>query len=108
VIQPGSGNCIVSKRIPSELAASIRTRNGRRKALFGTNYPMIFNAPALADLDALALDDEVRELYRFANVHRLFEGGPRRLLCLGERQRAGWRFWCHNGTNSNAENAWAA
>lgn len=69
---------------------------------------MIFHAPALADLDALALDDEARALYRFANVTRRFEGGPRRLLCLGERQQAGWRVWCHNGTNSGAENAWAA
>jgi hypothetical protein len=31
---------------------------------------MIFHAPALAGFDALALGDEARELYRFANVHR--------------------------------------
>ena len=30
------------------------TGNGRRKVLFGTNYPTTFHEPALADLDALA------------------------------------------------------
>ncbi len=40
----------------------MRTRNGRRKVLFATNYPMIFHEPALADLDALALDDEAGAL----------------------------------------------
>jgi hypothetical protein len=37
------------------------TRNGRRKVLFGTNYPIIFHEPAPADPDALALDHEARE-----------------------------------------------
>jgi hypothetical protein len=78
----------------------MRTRNGRRKVLFGTNYPMIFHEPALADLDALAFGDEARELYLSANAQRLFEGGPRRLLCLGERERAGWRVWCPQRTSS--------
>jgi hypothetical protein len=97
VIQPGPTKCIVSTRILPELAAYMRTRNGRRKVLFGTNYPMIFHEPALADLDALVLDDEARELYLSANAQRLFEGGPRRLLCLGERERAGWRVCARNG-----------
>jgi predicted TIM-barrel fold metal-dependent hydrolase len=69
----------------------MRTRNGRRKVPFGTNYPMIFHEPALADLDALALDDETRELCLSANAQRLFKGEPRRLLCRGERERPGWR-----------------
>jgi hypothetical protein len=79
----------------------MRTRNGRRKVLFGTNYPMIFHEPALADLDALAFGDEARELYLSANAQRLFEGGPRRLLCLGERERAG-RVWCPQRTSSDS------
>jgi hypothetical protein len=58
----------------------MRTRNGRRKVLFGTNYPMIFHEPALADLDALAFGDEARELYLSANAQRLFEGG--RVACF--------------------------
>ncbi|MGZ4463584.1 MAG: amidohydrolase family protein, partial [Gaiellaceae bacterium] len=49
-----------------------RTRSGRHKVLFGTNYPMIFHQHALADLDALALDDETRELYLAGNAKRLF------------------------------------
>src|SRR5450755_3301553 len=76
----------------------MRTRNGRRKVPFGTNYPMIFHDPALADLDALAFADEARELYLSANAQRLFEEGPRRLLCLGERERAGRRVWCPQRT----------
>jgi hypothetical protein len=75
----------------------MRTRNGRRKVLFGTNYPMIFHEPALADRDALAFGDEARELYLSANAQRLFEGGPRRLLCLAERERAGRRSGARNG-----------
>src|SRR5450755_1026149 len=76
----------------------MRTRNGRRKVPFGTNYPMIFHDPTLADLDALAFADEARELYLSANAQRLFEEGPRRLLCLGERERAGRRVWCPQRT----------
>ena len=74
----------------------MRTRNGRRKVLFGTNYPMIFHEPALADLEALA--PRRRVPYLSANALRLFEGGPRRLLCLGERERAGQRVWCPQRT----------
>src|SRR5450755_2283662 len=77
----------------------MRTRNGRRKVLSGTNYPMIFHDPTLADLDALAFADEARELYLSANAQRLFEEGPRRLLCLGERERAGRRVWCPQRTS---------
>ena len=78
----------------------MRTRNGRREVLFGTNYPTIFHAPALADLEALAPDDEALTL---PNALRLFEkGGPRRLLCLGERERAGQRVWCPQRTRRDS------
>jgi hypothetical protein len=56
----------------------MRTRDGRGKVPFRTNYPMICHEPAPADLDALALDDAAPHLS--ANVQRLFEGGPRRPL----------------------------
>jgi hypothetical protein len=52
---------------PSRARRLDAPRNGRRKGLFGTNYPMIFHEQALADLDALALDDEARELCLAAN-----------------------------------------
>jgi uncharacterized protein len=61
-----------SKRIPPELAVYMRSRSGRHKVLFGTNYPMIFHQNALADLDTLELDDETRELYLAGNAKRLF------------------------------------
>jgi predicted TIM-barrel fold metal-dependent hydrolase len=61
-----------SKRIPTELAAYMRTRSGRHKVLFGTNYPMIFHRHALADLETLQLDDQTRELYLSGNARRLF------------------------------------
>ena len=91
MIQPGPDQMHRQQTDPSRARRLLRTSNGRRKVLFGTNYPMIFHEPALADLDALAFGDEARELYLSANAQRLFEGGPRRLLCLGERERAGRR-----------------
>jgi uncharacterized protein len=62
-----------SKRIPPELTAFMRTRTGRHKVLFGTNYPMIFHQAALAGLDTLELDDENRHLYLTGNAKRIFK-----------------------------------
>jgi predicted TIM-barrel fold metal-dependent hydrolase len=59
-------------RLPTELVDYMRTRSGRHKVLFGTNYPMIFHAKALAGLDALGLDDETRALYLEDNARRVF------------------------------------
>jgi predicted TIM-barrel fold metal-dependent hydrolase len=61
-----------SKRLPAELVRYMRTGSGRRKVLFGSNYPMIAPAQALADLDALGLDDETRDLYLDGNARRVF------------------------------------
>ncbi|MFJ4658991.1 amidohydrolase family protein [Nocardia sp. NPDC088792] len=61
-----------TKRIPPELVAYMKSRSGRRKVLFGTNYPMIFPQHALAGLDELGLDDETRDLYLDANARRVF------------------------------------
>ena len=46
--------------------------HGRRKVLFGTNYPMIAPQAALAGLDALELDDEATELFLAGNARRVF------------------------------------
>jgi predicted TIM-barrel fold metal-dependent hydrolase len=59
------------RRYPPELVAYLRT-NGRRKVLFGTNYPMITAARALDGLDALGLDDEARDLFLSGNARRVF------------------------------------
>jgi predicted TIM-barrel fold metal-dependent hydrolase len=50
----------------------MKTGSGRRKVLFGTNYPMIFHERALEGLDGLSLDEETRELYLHDNARRVF------------------------------------
>ncbi|MDC0663691.1 amidohydrolase family protein [Marinobacter sp. SS21] len=47
--------------------------HGRRKVLFGTNYPMIMPAKALEHLDELSLDDEARNLFLGENACRVFK-----------------------------------
>jgi predicted TIM-barrel fold metal-dependent hydrolase len=59
------------KRFPPELVAYMKSSGGRRKVLFGTNFPMIFPAQALEGLDELGLDDEARELFLAGNARRL-------------------------------------
>jgi uncharacterized protein len=61
-----------AKRYPSELVSYMRSRSGRRKVMFGTNYPMIPPEAALADLDALELDEEGRDLFLAGNARRVF------------------------------------
>lgn len=60
-----------ARRYPSELVDYLR-RNGRRKVLFGTNYPMITPAKCLEHLDDLALDPETRDLFLHDNAARVF------------------------------------
>ena len=60
-----------SKRYPEALVEFMR-RRGRKKVLFGTNYPMIMPEQALADLDALNLDDEARRMFLGENAQRIF------------------------------------
>ena len=61
----------VAHRYPAELVSYMRG-HGRRKVMFGTNYPMITHAQALERLDELELDDEVRELFLYGNAAALF------------------------------------
>ena len=65
-----------AKRYPSELVAYMKTNSGRRKVLFGSNYPMIPPEKALADLDGLELDEETQGLF--------LEGNTRRVFCLSK------------------------
>jgi predicted TIM-barrel fold metal-dependent hydrolase len=65
-----------SRRIPAELVRCMKTSSGRRKVLFGTNYPMIPHHKALEDLDSLELDDETRQLYLEGNARRVFNLPP--------------------------------
>src|SRR4029453_14455976 len=58
------------RRYPPELVRSLPSRGGRRKVLFGTNYPMILPEQALAGLEELELDDETRALFPEGNSPR--------------------------------------
>jgi predicted TIM-barrel fold metal-dependent hydrolase len=59
------------RRFPPELVAYLRGP-GRRKVLFGSNWPMIAPADCLADVDALGLGDEARALFLGGNAARVF------------------------------------
>jgi predicted TIM-barrel fold metal-dependent hydrolase len=59
-------------RYPPELVAYLKT-HGRRKVLFGSNYPMIQPADCLRELDLLGLDEETRRLFLSENAARVFE-----------------------------------
>jgi uncharacterized protein len=50
--------------------------HGRRKVVFGTNYPMITAERALADLGTLGLDQETAELFLAGNARRVFNLTP--------------------------------
>jgi uncharacterized protein len=63
-----------AKRYPPELVRYLRG-HGRKKVLFGSNFPMIFPQHALADLDALELDAEARQLFLSGNAQRVFRLG---------------------------------
>jgi predicted TIM-barrel fold metal-dependent hydrolase len=61
----------VPRRFPPELIAYMQSKSGRRKVLFGTNFPMLGHAQALEGIDDLGLDEETRELYLHGNAERL-------------------------------------
>jgi predicted TIM-barrel fold metal-dependent hydrolase len=50
------------RRYPPELVRYLKA-DGRKKVLFGSNWPMIAPEKALADLDSLQLDAEAAELF---------------------------------------------
>jgi predicted TIM-barrel fold metal-dependent hydrolase len=52
---------------------SYMSGHGRKKVLFGTNWPMIAPRKALDGLDALGLDPEARELFLAGNAVRVFK-----------------------------------
>ncbi|MGH8454467.1 MAG: amidohydrolase family protein [Nevskiales bacterium] len=58
-------------RYPAELTAYLQG-HGRRKVLFGSNYPMLMPADCLKGLDDLGLDDEARGLFLAGNARRVF------------------------------------
>ncbi|MBP0621155.1 amidohydrolase family protein [Cupriavidus consociatus] len=61
-----------ASRFPQELISYMRGP-GKKKVLYGTNYPMLTPAECLADIDALDLGDEVKQLFLADNARRAFK-----------------------------------
>ena len=59
------------KRFPPQLVAFMRA-HGKKKVLFGSNFPMIQPADCLAQVDLLGLDAEAKELFLHGNAERVF------------------------------------
>ena len=59
------------RRYPPELVQYMRG-HGRRKVMFGTNYPMITAAKALEGLGDLGLDDDAKASFLGGNAARVF------------------------------------
>lgn len=59
------------KRYPAALREYLQG-HGRKKVLFGSNYPMIQPADCLAQIDTLGLDEEARRLFLGENAARVF------------------------------------
>lgn len=61
-----------ASRFPVELVEYMRG-TGKKKVLFGTNYPMLTSADCLAGLDDLELGDETESLFLSGNARRAFK-----------------------------------
>lgn len=61
-----------AKRFPPEFVNYMKT-NGKKKCMFGTNYPMIPHAKCLENLDDLGLEEETRDLFLYGNAARVFK-----------------------------------
>jgi predicted TIM-barrel fold metal-dependent hydrolase len=60
------------RRYPAALRAYL-AGHGRRKVLFGSNFPMLSPAECLAQIDELGLDEEARRLFLGENAVRVFQ-----------------------------------
>ncbi len=60
-----------ARRYPPELVDYMRS-NGRKKVLFGTNYPMLTAAQALKHSDRLGLDEAAKADFLGLNAARVF------------------------------------
>jgi hypothetical protein len=61
----------VPKRYPRPLVEFLKG-HGRRKVLFGTNFPMLLHPKCLGGLDALGLDEETTRFFLAENAARVF------------------------------------
>jgi predicted TIM-barrel fold metal-dependent hydrolase len=70
--EPGRPIPYTTRRYPPELVRYLQA-DGRKKVLFGSNFPMIAPEKALADLDRLGIDDETRDRFLAGNARRVFD-----------------------------------
>ncbi len=63
-------------RYPREMVDYLRG-HGRKKVLFGSNYPMLMPGDCLRDLAELELDDEATRMFLYENAERVFSLTPR-------------------------------
>lgn len=61
-----------ARRYPQELVGYLRG-HGRRKVMFGSNYPMITPKKCLEHLDGLGLDEETKRLFLGETAERVFK-----------------------------------
>ncbi|MFC4251846.1 amidohydrolase family protein [Sinimarinibacterium flocculans] len=61
----------VPKRYPPALVDFLRG-HGRRKVLWGSNYPMLTPEQTLDGFDGLGLDEQTRELFLAGNARRVY------------------------------------
>jgi predicted TIM-barrel fold metal-dependent hydrolase len=61
----------VAKRYPAELVEYMK-KNGKKKVMSGTNFPIVTAARCLKDLDTLRLSDEVKRLFLCDNAKWVF------------------------------------
>ena len=60
-----------AKRYPPELVAFMKG-SGRKKVLFGSNYPMLMPKAALEGFDDRGLDEEAASLFLHENARKVF------------------------------------
>ena len=59
------------RRYPDALVTFMK-KHGKKKVLFGSNYPMILPGDCLAQLDELELGEEARRCFLYENANRVF------------------------------------
>ena len=86
-----------ARAIPPSLASYLRG-HGRKKVLFGSNYPMILPGECLEQVDSLGLDDEpggssstTTRRASSGSASSRSRHGPRHALHAAPRERRGWR-----------------
>lgn len=64
----------IAKRYPAALVEFMRG-HGKKRVLFGTNWPMVSSKKAQEGLASLGLDDETRALFLGGNAQRVYKLG---------------------------------